>query len=780
MIWNKTLTAILVFIAAFTFSTLVKAEEIVLNFDHFATGPKYYKTGDWYVVLENEEDWEVYLNWYAPEDDYCGTFRKNDFDHDYSYIFTPDNRENGGIHYDNIMMKINIEQVNPLLSRILLTATIQGDDGNTYRISAVQEILNYKDTIETTIMDAHFTSGDGEYTIVGKNDDLDIYLTILSDKITGVFNSIEFFDISNSRIVYQGDTIHPLQIEGIVDVGLVENNVLAYGAQIHLLSTDTVMYHIMLSAPFPTPTDTITIQCHNLSIEDTWAETYNTITMNAHNANYEILIMYSDKSVHEATYTEAEAVLHITDRNEGIQVESLLTNMRVSKTDNGQYYQADIQARCTDNKIYNIYLSWDVPTPQDTIQIAFDYSSKSSYYTTNNDLLLVNQDDKYELSLNVFGIPLGGKFTLDNMGSYTHIYVHSEEIEMADVQGTIYQTEDTTWIKANIIGFDSILYQTALWHLVPTPTDTIQLTLTDVPFNNHLQEGYFHLFAYTADSAYAVSLMPATHQVEGVYVNDGLFGRFGEGQYHFFNDYTSVAEWNPMTHDYDVYTVDKGELVVQMDENDNIIATASVICENAKLYQITITSHYERPHLEWDTESGDVNRTYTASDIVSIDNQVSADNLIVFAVEAANHADMMVLYLFTDKVDEEIGLPIGTFPINSSCANGTILASTGANEDGSVSPSLYSTIDGEYLDKLYFFVDGTVEIIKNEEGKPYIDVHAINSYSIPIHVVYDASATDLNNIFITSTTEVQKIMIDGQLVIIRNGKAYNAVGAQVK
>ena len=84
------------------------SDTIRLEFDHFAQGPKYYNSGDWYVVLENEEDWEVYLNWKAPKSDYTGRFITNKFLHDYSYIFTPENRENGGIHFKNIVMKISI------------------------------------------------------------------------------------------------------------------------------------------------------------------------------------------------------------------------------------------------------------------------------------------------------------------------------------------------------------------------------------------------------------------------------------------------------------------------------------------------------------------------------------------------------------------------------------------------------------------------------------------------------------------------------------------------
>ena len=83
------------------------------------------------MVLENEDDWEVYLNWKAPKSNYCGTFYTKDFLHDYSYIFTPDNRQNGGVHYKNITMTISIVEVNPALDHIVLDATILGTDGNT-------------------------------------------------------------------------------------------------------------------------------------------------------------------------------------------------------------------------------------------------------------------------------------------------------------------------------------------------------------------------------------------------------------------------------------------------------------------------------------------------------------------------------------------------------------------------------------------------------------------------------------------------------------------------
>jgi hypothetical protein len=76
-------------------------------------------------------------------------------------------------------------------------------------------------------------------------------------------------------------------------------------------------------------------------------------------------------------------------------------------------------------------------------------------------------------------------------------------------------------------------------------------------------------------------------------------------------------------------------------------------------------------------------------------------------------------------------------------------------------------------------VDGIVEV-KNNNGSLYIEVNAVNSYDVPVHLVYDASATGVENIDVEKMAGTSKVIIDGQLYIIRDGKAFNAMGAQVK
>ena len=75
-------------------------------------------------------------------------------------------------------------------------------------------------------------------------------------------------------------------------------------------------------------------------------------------------------------------------------------------------------------------------------------------------------------------------------------------------------------------------------------------------------------------------------------------------------------------------------------------------------------------------------------------------------------------------------------------------------------------------------VGGTV-IVEKINGQLKVEVNAVNSYDVPIHIVYDGTTTDLSNTQIP-IADTKKVLRDGQLVIIRNGKAYTSIGVQVK
>jgi hypothetical protein len=59
-------------------------------------------------------------------------------------------------------------------------------------------------------------------------------------------------------------------------------------------------------------------------------------------------------------------------------------------------------------------------------------------------------------------------------------------------------------------------------------------------------------------------------------------------------------------------------------------------------------------------------------------------------------------------------------------------------------------------------------------------IDAVNSYDVPIHIVYDATnaATAIENV--TVNTNASKVVENNQLFIIKDGVKYNMMGSVVK
>ena len=258
-------------------------------------------------------------------------------------------------------------------------------------------------------------------------------------------------------------------------------------------------------------------------------------------------------------------------------------------------------------------------------------------------------------------------------------------------------------------------------------------------------------------------------------MNDGVFSRFGEGQYDFLCDYTAI--YKNENGEVVPYLIEKCTMDVTMADNGDITATATFIATDAVQYEVTITASFNK-HLDYDAKTGAVDRTYTTEDKVTID---PTNSDCYFEVKAADGSDVVVLYFFCEELDEDITIQPGTYTIDDTEDYMTVLASVGVMGT-SVYPSFYGTLEkGGLRPPFYLMVGGTVNV-ENVDGKLKVEVNAVNSYDVPIHIVYDASAntTAIENIQTEGVVDVQKKVVDGQLLIIRNGKVYNTTGVQVK
>jgi len=766
----------------------VQNEVITLNYDGFAGMQCYEEDGEWWIGLSCD-DWSrpeyghnLNLEWYAPADNPCGTFNTEDFVYDYTHLMTPFSY--GSIMFSEMTMTLSLEKVSDNLERYVLEATLVGEDGNTYVVHAVHENIVPKGEESSAILDATLTRGDWDFTLEGKNEDLDIKLVIDNSDVVGTYG-MNMVNWDNSNITYKGTDVTPMSFKAEVNLAEhTETGALAYVTEVKMMGNDTIDYHFVIAAPLPEPTDTIEVTAIDLEVDDSNALWWGTVDFYASTNDYNIRGGWQAEFAEEGTF---DAAVFLDDANW-----NTITSLRAQITttlNSDNYWTIEGEMLGSDNKIYNLHLTWDVPEQTDTVLVAFENSAKAKYYPhLDNDIQLYNENDLYNASINVAGVELGGEFDEEYINSFFS-YLELKDgtvLKVAEIKdGKLYQVGDTTKIEADYVTFQGVLYQVRLWYLAPTPTETVALNIenADCIVDFDYNQAY-NLVGYTEDqqTAFVVTVYATTKEkIPGTFVNDGVFGRFGEGQYNFDASNSYVGKWNEDMQMYDLYYIQKGQFTVELDAEDNITLTASVVCEDAIQYEVTLTSKYVKPHLEFDSETDPVERIYDANATLAIEDYTLDFGYISVMITDETAGDITALRVIAYEADAETVLAEGTYPINDSWMDGSVSASTGMEWDGSVIPSYYARyVDGWVAEPFYFFVTGEVVVTKNAEGKLGIEINALNSCDIPVHIVYDVAGTgsDIENVG-AETQRATKVIRNGQIIIQRDGKQYSAMGVEL-
>ena len=773
---------------AMTKAAQTENEVYTLNYDGFAgmecVDPE---LGTWWIGL-GCDDWSrpeyghnLQMQWHATAESPCGTFTTEDFEFDYTHMMTPTHL--GSILFEEVTLTLTKEQVNAHLERYVLEATLVSEEGDTYIVHAVHENITPKAEVAVYIEDATMTQEAMRFTVEGKNDEIDLKLVVNNTDLIGIY-TMGAIDWANSAITYKGEAVAPITFKAIVNLAThVETGELAYVTEVTMLGKDTVDYHIILAAPLSAPTDTVQLTAYDLTVDDTYALWFGMVDFYATTPEFSIRGGWHAELAEEGTY---EASIFLDDANWNT-ITSLNAEVTVTLDDDNNW-AIEASMLGSDNKVYELHLSWYVPEATDTVLVSFETSAKAKYYPhLDNDIQIYNENDQYRASINVSGIELGGEFDGEYVIDYFS-YLEKKDgsaINVAEIKdGKLYQVGDTTKIEADYVTFEGILYQVRLWYVAPTPTKTVELNIQDAEcIVDYEYNQVYNLVGYTnnQETAFVVTVYATSREdVAGTFVNDGMFGKFGEGQYDFDASNSFVGKYNANTEAYDLYYIQKGQFTVTLDEEDNILLKASVVCDDAIQYEVTLTSKYEEPHIEFDSESDPVERVYGA-DAELIINDFSADyGLVSMQIIDNEVGDITALYFVLSETDAETIIPEGIYSINSTWFDYTVLASTGMDWDGSVIPSYYAGYtDGWVAEPFYFFQEGTVAVTKNANGKLNFEINALNSCNIPIHIVYNAATSGVENTPAT-VESARKQLRNGQLLIMRDGKTYNALGTPVK
>ena len=532
------------------------------------------------------------------------------------------------------------------------------------------------------------------------------------------------------------------------------------------------------------PIETIDVVCHDLELNTDFLSLFKMAYIFANNSEYELTGAINNvDSIPPGTYTDCF-----------MDLKHIATQTKISAVSVTLTLAIDANRNCVitgqmlgeDNICYNLHLSWTPPVSTDTAHIAFDNSAWVAYYPDlEHDFMLSNQNEEYDVALDIRRVAMGDTFDERNLNIAYCLITNKltrDTVKIASAEGRVWQANDTTYLSADVAGFDAVTYSIDLWYAVPEVTQTQALTISDATFYNKLEEeGFYALIGKTEDQSleFAISLLGSTEEdIPGTYINDGLFGAFTGENYDFLhfiggNYATYIAKWNADKNDYDVLSIEKGNAKVTMDGEQNVTLVGTFIAQDGVQYNITLTTKVDIPRLDDDMTSGSIDCVITGDDITLED--MTAENGTIF-FDVMTDKELLALYFYVEEADPEIVIPEGTYYIDESQDYFTVNAS-----DGSIGtyPTFYATHNGKDFTSMYFFVSGTVEV-KNKNGKLYMEINARNSYNVPAHIIYDGSVT--TSILDTQipTPNTQKVLRDGQLLIIRNGNAFNLMGARVQ
>ena len=528
-----------------------------------------------------------------------------------------------------------------------------------------------------------------------------------------------------------------------------------------------------------TPVDTVDVVCYDLQLNTDFIGLFGMAYIFANNSDYKLTGAILADSIPPGTYTDCMMDLVHLETNKQIPAVSVTINLSVDQNRNCAIVGEMLGE---DNILYNLDLSWQTPTTQDTVTIAFDNSSWVAYYPDlGHDFMLSNENDNYDIALDIVQVAMGDNFTEKNLNiGYCRIADKEtkDTIKIAAAEGHVWQSNDTTYLSAMVTGFDSVMYDIHLWYAVPEVVQTVELNIPNAKFYNELSsDGYYALVGSTTDQAYefAISLLGNTEEdIPGTYVNDGLFGGFSGKNYDFLHfiggQYTTyIAKWDASQKDYDIISIEKGETVVEMDNDQNIRLQGRFVGADGVEYKVTLSTKVDKPHIIDDATEGAVERIFINEKELTVE-KLAEDEV---RLEIMTDRDLLAMWFYVEEIDNEIIIPEGKYSIDDSNDYWTVVTA-----DGSLGKTFYATHDGEYFTSFYFLTSGTVEVSK-KDGKLSFEIDALNSYDVPVHIVYEASTSDVKNIISTQINS-QKQMTNGQLLIIRNGNTYNMMGAQIK
>ena len=731
----------------------------------------YSDTKDWYMaVIDASQTYVVRLDYLVAEEDFAGTYNIDNLDLNYSYLTIYDeDRNKTYVNYVEADFTVSVTEEGKFL-----TANLLCENGIRYLVSAEElplpEPIGNVDLAYTNATLEDGTRSSETFQFWADENGVYTSFLIASDQVVGEYTEDDMY-VAYANYIMFVDGTDTTFVDFLAFNMAITKEGQTYNLVADALGSDTIMYHITMSYTKPAPADTVDIVATNMTIDEFEFIGMYFCTITASNDDYTVTLdMANGLPMGELTSedfnVEWSSVYRIADSTE-IVFDDILS-ATVTEVDGQRAIKA--QALGVDNIIYNMDLSYVLPTATDTVEVVFTTPASAEYYDSEGDYYIYNENEEYIVTLDIYAEKnaLEGEYEGEDFYLY---YTQVGLIVDGDTTGVAVAAAKAiaTKVSDDLVHIDAeLLCENEVLYLVSTDVDVAKKGLTYDATEGSLEDEYTTEDLYTindqsangyimldVESADGNDLMGLQFWVDGTDENTTIpVGTYPINDSMEPGTVMASAGWTAEGLTYSLYaTLDEegyivepcwfmvgGEVVVS---EENGILSITVDAVNSNNLPIYITCEYDlstKQGLPYDMTEGSVERTYSDADVVEINTEYVAQyGQLNFAITAADGSDMISMVFFVEEADAEIGIPAGVYTIDDSGDYGTVFASPGV-QDNSIYPSFYGIFspNGGITVPCYFMVGGQV-VVENVNGALKVTIDALNSYDVPAHIVYEAT-----------------------------------------
>ncbi len=518
--------------------------------------------------------------------------------------------------------------------------------------------------------------------------------------------------------------------------------------------TDTLGNNYTLAyqqAPFIITGDTIDVVFTGNANKPVYAQ--GLCQLSAENDDYKIAFTFpSAEGAPAGTYTEDDMNIQYTYVND---FEAVSAHCVVVENDGAIALEGWILA--ADGNVYHVTFSFTAPTAQSFETITATNLVLDDSYASYFGILMVGaSNEDYTVSMYLSSDNYLGTFDAEEVS--LSIKDADGKIEIYEGTITVANTADGVSITGTVLGMNGVQYTLNLTYVIPEATSQETITMSGELTNYEGQAWQF--IGQTSDKM--VTIAAYATSIPGTYGRSDLMA-----------DYTYVVKMVGSDTLY-YHMVDANIVVAVNGQNATITGTlkGQNYYDNSDVIEFTLNltatvEDYEEPQEQGNQYDSQDEGFYYKFPEYTIDDQYLAqyNAFIVDAIDAENHTISLEFNVAAGTTE----LPAGVYPINDTYAAGTVSAGT---VDQSIYGSFAGTLNAEGLVTvpLWLLNAGTVTVLENG----VIEVAATNTWGQGIYSRLGQYPEGVENTEIKG--QIRKVMEDGQIIILKDGKRFTTTG----